>query len=338
MAKENTCIYCKETQAKKFKGVEHVIPQSFGKFANQTPTLLCVCDSCNAFFMKELDQVFARDTVEGITRYKKGLYSRESRRQTRLTITIPKTDEMAAAGGVVTWVDGQTGNLMPPPLQVHFRSVDTNEYVPVFKNELHGLDWKKRGYSDKSIKIFSNSRDEYEEAIRLLDAVGIKYVHKSDIPIPRSGVSSDGTLSIEVSGTIDHVVKRAICKILFNFACKYLGVDEVLKPAWDKARNYIRFNSEPLKARMTNRPFWGQERPNWRLDDDSYNLRIENSERGVIGALQMLNLSTYEIILVEGYKVEEEVAMRFTPGMRPFRAKKMTHQDYARMMKQQGTG
>ena len=216
--------------------------------------------------------------------------------------------------------------------------VETGEYVPVFKNELQGLDWKGKGYSKENIKIFAGSRDEYEETIRLLNAMGVEYVHKSDIPIPFSTVSSDGTLAVDISGTTDHVEKRAICKILFNFACKYLGVNEVLKREWDKARKYIRYNSEPLKARRSKRPFWGQELPNRRFSDDSYNLRIENSERGVIGALQMFNLSTYEIILAEGYNLEEEVAMRFTPGRRPFRAKKMTGQDYARVLEDQRKG
>jgi hypothetical protein len=72
------CIYCKK-EKDEFKGVEHVIPQSFGLFGTQTPTLKCVCDECNAFFAKELDLRLARETLEGITRYKQGIFSRETR-------------------------------------------------------------------------------------------------------------------------------------------------------------------------------------------------------------------------------------------------------------------
>jgi hypothetical protein len=85
MSREDTptiCIYCPETRSEQFTAVEHVIQQSFGTFADQTPTLRCVCDGCNAYFKKELDQVFARETIEGITRYQKGIFSRESRQQT----------------------------------------------------------------------------------------------------------------------------------------------------------------------------------------------------------------------------------------------------------------
>lgn len=33
-----TCIYCKTKDQAVFQGVEHLIPQSFGKFGSETPT------------------------------------------------------------------------------------------------------------------------------------------------------------------------------------------------------------------------------------------------------------------------------------------------------------
>jgi len=73
------CIYCRTVDTERFRGVEHVIPQSFGTFGDQTPTLKTVCDDCNDYFKKELDQVLARETIEGLTRYNKGIYSSETR-------------------------------------------------------------------------------------------------------------------------------------------------------------------------------------------------------------------------------------------------------------------
>src|SRR6266849_2188930 len=177
MSREDTptiCIYCPETRSEQFTGVEHVIQQSFGTFADQTPTLRCVCDGCNAYFKKELDQVFARETIEGITRYKKGIFSRKSRQQTRLRIVLPHTDETGAAAGVVTWVDGRTGNLMLP-LQVHFQRADTREYDPVFKDEVRKLNWREKGYSDQasrySLTVAMNMRRWYDFWMRSASSI-----------------------------------------------------------------------------------------------------------------------------------------------------------------------
>jgi hypothetical protein len=67
MSNDKTCIYCRQTDSDRFRGVEHVIPQGFGRFGSETPTLDCVCDDCNAYFGRELDQLLTRDTYEGIS-------------------------------------------------------------------------------------------------------------------------------------------------------------------------------------------------------------------------------------------------------------------------------
>jgi hypothetical protein len=61
------CIYCSQTDPNRFRGVEHVIPQGFGRFGSATSTLDCVCDDCNAYFGRELDQLLTRETLEGIS-------------------------------------------------------------------------------------------------------------------------------------------------------------------------------------------------------------------------------------------------------------------------------
>ncbi len=75
------CIYCTTDDATHFGGVEHVIPQSFGTFGSNTPTLSCVCDRCNGYFGRSLDQNLARETLEGISRY---IRSHHGPRRTRL--------------------------------------------------------------------------------------------------------------------------------------------------------------------------------------------------------------------------------------------------------------
>ena len=99
------CIYCNGDDPEKFSGREHVIPQAFGTFGSQTPVLKCVCDDCNRHFGKELDLIHARDTLEGLLRYKHGIFSSENRQQRRLRFTLADEDESgelvgAAVGGI----------------------------------------------------------------------------------------------------------------------------------------------------------------------------------------------------------------------------------------------
>lgn len=319
------CIYCKNN-LEKSKSKEHVIMQSFGKFGSQTPTLDCVCNECNDFFKKELDQVFARNSLEGTTRYRKGIYSRESRYQDKnyLMITLPKTQEFGEWGGVIVWVDGRTGQVMPPLPQVHFKN-SNGEYIPILEFELENLDWRSKGYIDKDIKIFASSKEKHDELIDKLKKIGINYKLKSTSKPNFIENYKDKKMPVNIQGTIDHTIKRALAKILFNFSAKYIGYDEVMKPEWNKARDYIRFNQEPIKVRVLNEPFWGEESTNVRYFDNAYNIRVENSENNLVGVIQFFNLFLYEFILVENYNIPatKQVAARFAPGQEPVFGKKM---------------
>jgi hypothetical protein len=351
------CIYCKCDDPQKFRSVEHVLPHSFGTFGTETPTLKgAVCDDCNQFFKRDLDQVFARESLEGLTRYKKGILSSEARPQQLLKIAIPNKPSMGPAAGVLVWIDGTTGKISAPFGQVHFPHEATGEYrvvlkadllkfdwrsggysdrslkvfcrdadehdeiVRVLKADLLKFDWRSGGYSDRSLKVFCRDADEHDEIVQLLGQIGIDFKPHAPIDDPsKMHADADGAMELEIEGTIDHTIKRALVKILMNFAARYIGIDEVLRPEWDKARNYARFGTDPLPARTSGRPFWGEESLHWRLEDDSYNLRIEIVGNDVVGAIQLFNLNTYEFKLIEGYDfpLQKEVAARFTPGLRP---------------------
>lgn len=315
------CIYCNVEDPAKFTSVEHVFPQSFGTFCTQTPTLKdCVCDDCNQYFKRELDQLLARESLEGITRYKKGMLSREPRAQRQLAIKLPDTPEMGANASVLVWIDGTTGKIREPLPQVHFKNQDTGKYEVIRGWDLANLDWKARGYSDKDLKLFAPTAEELDLLIQDLQKIGINFKKHSEIGSPFDGAAqTEQQFDVQVVGTIDHEIKRALLKIIMNFTAKYIGCDEVLKNEWDKCRNYVRFNGEPISARITTKPFWGEESQHFRFEDDSYNIRIENVGTDVIGVIQFFNLFTYEFKIVENYSIRrsKEVAARFTPGKEP---------------------
>jgi HNH endonuclease len=328
------CVYCGNTNPADFAGREHVLPQSFGTFGSQTPTLHCVCDPCNSFFKKDLDQLLARDTLEGITRYKKGRFSREARVQKGLQISLSEGEETGDFGGVMLrGVDGTTGQLLPPIAQFHALNITTGRYDKFSKEQIRDLKLPEGVYgksTERKFRVIAASQEEHNAVVEELRKAGIPYRERGRFSPPFLQNAKPGeTIELEVTieGTIDDAKKRSLVKIVFNFATYYLGPSETSKPEWDKARRFVRFGSETLKARVSDKPFWdGQETKSLRFEDDSYNLRIENLDGNVVGVIQLFNLFTYEFILAENYSLcpEQEIAYRFTPGQEPERGIRLT--------------
>lgn len=331
------CIYCPQQDASRFRGVEHVIPQSFGTFGGETPTLDCVCDDCNAYFGRELDQLLARDTLEGVSRYNRGQFSSEARPQKRLSITLADQKEAGAFAGLKVAVDGTTGKLMRPLAQFHVFNFSTGKTEIYFQHQLAGLKLPEAIYGRPGkdgekgtwqAKAFAPSKEEHDALVEALVANGIDYRSGTPFQPPPAMGDEQGeppAFLVEIAGEVDTQHKRAIAKILMNFVAKYLGRDEALKPRWDFVRNYVRKGEGKIKARLTDRPFWtGQETDMRRFQDDSINVQIENFEGHIIGVIQFYNRFSYGMILVENdaLPASAEIGYRFTPGNAPIRGEK----------------
>ena len=72
MAVENSrqnakCIYCLKNKHFKQFNRDHVIPESFGKFGTNTPTLInLVCRDCNQYFGINIENDLGRDSLYGV--------------------------------------------------------------------------------------------------------------------------------------------------------------------------------------------------------------------------------------------------------------------------------
>jgi len=328
------CIYCSDDDPARFRGVEHVVPQSFGTFGANTPTLTCVCDDCNAYFGRELDQLLARETLEGISRYTRGQRSREARPQRRLSITLGEGQETGAFAGMRVAIDGVAGALMPPRAQFHAFNFETGENEVYFREQIAGLTLPEIRYGGPGtaegrrrwqVKVLAPSKEEHDALVAALQSQGIPFEPGEPFPAPSIAVKAGATVPVDIEGEIDTPHKRALAKILMNFAAWTLGHDEVLKPRWNFLRRYVREGEGLIKARLTQRPFWnGQETEDRRFADDSIDIRIENHDGNIVGAIQFYGRSTCEMILVENDALlpEAEIGYRFTPGSEPIRGEK----------------
>lgn len=333
------CIYCHTTDEALFNSREHVIPQSFGTFGSKTPTLHCVCDECNSYFKKELDQKLARETLEGVTRYKQGMFSREKRFPKNLRFTLDETEEYGDYGGsILGGYDPLTGKPLPLVPQFWIWNIKKNEWERYKLDELKNVEIRDDEYGpstlgSRKMRIIAPSKKDHDKVKAELKKYNIPYREKEKLDPPPflKNVLPDGKIEIKgiIQGIITKQVKRALVKILFNFMAFYVGQDETVKPEWEKARQFVRYDGNTLLGRMTQEPFWtGQETDQMRFASDSYNLRLENKNGNVIGIIQLYNLFTYEFILVKNYLLppDKEVAYRFTPGEEPYIGVKMTKQ------------
>ncbi len=311
------CIYCFTENESKFDGKEHVIPQAFGTFGNATPTLKSVCDECNAYFSKELDHFLARESIEGVTRYQKKMYSGEARQQKEIFFVTPRIPELGDYGGTMVWVDGTTGHIQDPIGQVHIPHTESGEDMVFLEAELEDLDWRQLGLETKGIKIFG-STEEQARLIEKLKIIGIDL--KNTTKLLPLDYPAGVPLQVEIHGKIDKRMQRAYAKIIFNFTAKYIGDYEVLKKEWDPARRFIRFGEGLLDYQPINGSFWANETESMRVGDIGYNLTIAGVNGNMQGSIQMFNLLTHEFIMVKGHVSLAEAAMRFEPGRAPMRA------------------
>ena len=335
--KIKTCIYCSQSEDNRFRGVEHVIPQAFGTFGDKTPTLHCVCDDCNKYFGRELDQLLSRETIEGVVRYNQGQRSREARPQRRLHITLAPGEETGDFAGMKVAVDGTTSKLMKPVAQFHIVNFATGQNEIYFKHELEGLSLPEKTYGRPAsdgqpgtwkCNLFAPSKEEHDACVALLRANGIHFTSGKALTPPEAWSRddvADMTLPVEIEAEIDTPHKRALAKILMNFVAFYLRRDEALRPRWDFLRNYVRNGAGLIRMRLSHQPFWtSQETGDLRFQDNGINVRVENLDDNIIGVIQFYNRFSYEMILVEkDFLIADlEIGYRFVPGAAPIGGEK----------------
>ena len=332
MCTPKTCIYCKQTDPARFMGVEHVIPQAFGTFGSDTPTLDCVCDDCNDHFGRNHDLYLARETVEGVIRYKKGILSSARRPQKHLHITLDEGAETGGFAGMKVAIDGTTGELMEPKAQFQIVNQKTGVTETYFKHQLAGLHLLEDIYgkpgSDRVkgswiCRIFAPSKEEHEEVIAILRSNGITFLSGEPFLIPEpTSPDRDGkfTVPLSLEGEIGLEHRQAHAKILLNLIAKYLGCDEAAKPSWDFLRRYARYGEGTIKYRVGERLLASdKEIELQRLIGESIVIQIRNTREHVTGSIRFYGNHTYEYILRENEHIPNDhvFGFMFTDGKQP---------------------
>jgi hypothetical protein len=237
------CIYCKEDKpSTSFSKAEHVLPKSFGGFNNNLTLNDVVCDDCNSYFGKELETYLARDTLDGLNRFRLGF------RDPKDYKSLGKKSSLAhkARSGIYKdarfrhkEVDGKL--LMQPLPQVGFGKTE-----------------------DGPFKWYLCENLPNREEFRALFEQGYQHVHLLEVNDPDTVLAelrklgaqhSDrhegrpaghlGEERFETKALLGDKFGRCIAKIGLNYlACQY-GSTTARMPQFDTIRRFIRYSETP---------------------------------------------------------------------------------------------
>ncbi|MFH1444169.1 MAG: HNH endonuclease [Candidatus Peregrinibacteria bacterium] len=313
------CIYClkAEPEVTFTRRGEHVVPQGFGTFGSNTPTLKCVCASCNQYFGDTLDIALTRDSLEAMQRYKHGIRSSARRPHKRVTMELADDERPKGVPKLRFEMDGTRGE---PEMQTIVRLIDREkkEEAVIRYDQTDTFDitpWLKR----KLDVELSGDKSKLEEMYNHLVARGLKFTSPFNYTELAPLMGDRNQVLLDATGIVDTVTKRGVAKILFNFVAYYMGEDIVLDPKWDTARAFIRYGTGKLSIKIKTGVFWDDETEHIKYNFPSgANVKIENADGTVVGFAQFFDMMIYEVELAEDTLPEEKlVGFIFCDGMDP---------------------
>jgi hypothetical protein len=239
------CIYClRELDRRSYTKAEHVLPQSFGTFVQNFTLHEIVCDDCNHYFGNNLEIFLARDTYEGQLRFAHGVkYASDYKELAKSTRVAIKYAEGEYAGRYVTRrysKEKDTIEVTPLP-QVGFLVSDERYEYCLLDNIPTLAELQEKGFDGNRPRSIHALAVDLADLQRLLAERGISFrFTDSDSPSDRPD-----SILCEFEGTIDHIIRRAIAKISFNYLAYFQGAALLHRSEFDMARQYIRYGTMP---------------------------------------------------------------------------------------------
>lgn len=246
------CIYCSEDKPKEAFNADHVVPVMLGRFRQFETLHDAVCLACNQFFGDKVELVLGRDSHEGLRRLALGIkparYASEYRSRL-VELTMPPGSPWEGARLTIGASADRTGiiiNLVPQigvrrEIEAHWTFLDEAAFRAA-DDDLFGVGPQKRRVL---FRVLANDAVTWD---RLLDLVRERVPgFRIDGTLPPPPVR-DGQLDVQIVGTVDKVLARAIAKIAFNYVTLMAGTAFALDPVFDPARQFIRYGEGERRA------------------------------------------------------------------------------------------
>jgi hypothetical protein len=293
------CIYCKRQDVAFNR--EHCIPKAFGTYGGQTVVLRQhVCVACNSSLSRELDEILARDSFEGLLRAKllRPKRKRRDRYRSQLTELRYEDDErfgpIRGARLIMDW-NTRCPKLLP---QIVVR-LETGQLQSYVQKELAAVpDGAFQNVAPGSISALSEPEDSQILAsmIEQAQSKGANFTKPPEyVALPPTATQPHG--KFEIQGVINDRVWRAIARIAFNYLAWVQGIHYVLDDRFDPIRNFI-VKPHPTRAlvKMRREPILADESYRWR-SFQGHLILVETNQRMLIGRVSLFNSITYEVLL-----------------------------------------
>lgn len=315
------CIYCLRTEkTATFKKREHVIPSGLGTFEPRAFILRGhVCDGCNKRLGDELDIVLSRDSIEGIAyreKYSKPLNKPKGRQ--RVKITLPFDPKLKDFAGLVLdkdlFINNREAKLAS---QVKLFRRNLRRPVIFLREELEEIKELNKDDYDLSKSIVFPLNDEDETYL-------IKLLNKKGIPFTPTGRTHEPAGSRKIfgfEGLVDRVIKRAIAKIAFNYACVVYPQENLTDRPYKATRQFISRGKGDLLFKFP-KQLLGQESERTGVKTHGILIMSEVDTAGtLVVRMRLYDLHSYEIPIGVPLKSLPPTGYFMKPGSEP---KKLT--------------
>lgn len=257
-----------------------------------------VCRDCNHRLGKEIDQILARDTFEGLIRAEKlpprrGMADRFKAK--RIMIRAPDEPEFGDFRGARVAIDWKTRKLRP--LDQIIVKDDHGKLHSFTEDEIGAAD--ERLFGDRppgSIKVIG-SPPGVKRLQELIISKGARF-SQEPTEIEPPPVANHASVLLETQGVLDNIVWRGIAKIAFNYLAKIQGTNYVLDEKFDRIRGFINGGRHDRRAlvRLSRQPILAYDTPRFRMTG-MHLIIFERQGRGLRGRVSLFNSFTYDVML-----------------------------------------
>jgi hypothetical protein len=296
-----SCIYCRRTILEAtFAGKEHVIPRAFGGFKDSLTLIGAICDACNEYLGRELDEYLARDTHEGLLRFRFGIRPAADYRSLGRRSTLTSRIDSGRLRGAIIWYADVQGVLRPvlaPQLGFGKTKEGPFEWFPAEPRPSRqqiklSFESGARSVELLGIGTGTGSTDNSQEIKSIIRELGLVTVTEPEQTIP-VGLTPYKVRTVDTT-TIGPKFWRCIAKIAFDYLARVAGSEMVLDPRFDPVRRYILHGAQfDVKCWIRGRPI-EERRPGM-----SYEVRVgfAGDQRIPVGRVRLVSGVSYTIPL-----------------------------------------
>ena len=304
MAKHK-CIYCLQEKDESAFNREHVVPRMMGTYQNgYVLSNYEVCEECNSYFSRELEDKIGLNSMEGFLRMQHGRTMSDGRMLRGDRVSFKGTDGIFNGLDFIPVVDNQN------PERIHFDILPRIGILADAQSEEYNY-YEAESLPKASPETLARLRGKeagivtvgmtQEEAIPHLKDKGYLDTSYAFNEVSVKDLYKKADFTTKITASIDSIVRRTCAKVVLNYLCYSKGKDFVLSDDFNDIRNYIRYGkwSDSLWFRYSQGPVTSVEMPNDTAHVVGYMWFPEKESWILCGCLTWFGETTYVFKLGE---------------------------------------